>query len=412
VKILYLHQHFVAPTGTSGGRPYEFGRRLVRGGHQVTLVAGAYEHSGITWHQGDRRRVLDIEGIEVHVLGIPYRQSMGTHARLKAFGGFAFAALREVGRAPRPDVVFASSTPLTIAIPGMYAARRHRCPFVFEVRDLWPAAPIELGALRNPVLIAAAQKLERTAYNRATHIVALSPGMRDAIVKGGVPGDKVTVIPNASDVELLRVGPEAGRRWRQKHLELGDGPLVVYAGSIGRVNRVDWAVRLAAEVKALAPDVIFVFVGEGSEKGKCQELAKKIGVLGRQVHFLPSVPRNALGEVLSAATMLASFFVDTPVIRTNSANKVFDAFAAGKPLVINYGGWQAELLEKEGAGLVLDPDDLRGSARRLVRALRDREWLARAGKASARLGEFNFSRDRLAGRLEKVLRQAAQPSGR
>jgi glycosyltransferase involved in cell wall biosynthesis len=406
VNILYLHQYFVARNGTAGWRSYAFSCHLVQKGHAVTVVSGCSEWSGLCLPAGQKRTVLPVDGIEVRLLGVPYSQRMSVRQRLGAFAGFVLGACLESGRVSRPDVVFATSTPLTIAVPGMWAARRHRCPFVFEVRDLWPAAPIELGVLKNPLGIAAARGLERLAYRRAAHIVALSPGMKDGIVAAGVPPEKVTVIPNASDVELFRVPAAVGQAFRAEQGELGRRPWVVYTGTLGRVNAVDWAVRLAAHVARLAPEVAFVFYGSGSEQERTAALARELGLLDRTVFFRQPLPRVELVRVLSAATLLSSFAQDRPVMRTNSANKFFDAFAAGKPVVINYGGWQAELLEREGAGLALAHADLEGSARRLVAAIRDPGWLARAGAASARLGDTEFNRARLAAKLEEVLQRA------
>jgi len=408
MKVLYLHQHFVAPSGTSGGRSYEFGRRLVAKGHRVTLITGAYEHSGLD--STGRRSVVEVDRIEVRVLGVPYSQRMSPLQRLHSFARFLLAACREALRVESPDVVFATSTPLTIAIPGMWAARWHRCPFVFEVRDLWPAAPIELGVLKNPFLIRLARGLERLAYRRAVHIVALSPGMEEGILAAGVPAEKVTVIPNASDVELFRVDPEVGLAFRARHGEFGQRPWVVYAGAFGRVNGMEWAVRLAASVAELDAAIAFVFFGAGGEKGRAESLARELGLLRRTVFFHEPIPRAELPRLLSAATVLSSFAQDLPVMRTNSANKFFDAFAAGKPVVINYRGWQADLLERTGAGLVLDQEDIPGSAQRLVAALNDPEWLKRAAAASARLGDTEFNRDRLTAELEGVLRRAVEDS--
>lgn len=379
----------------------------MREGQRVTLITGAYEHSGLVWPAGKKRAKFEVDGIDVRGVGVPYAQTMSPARRMRAFAAFMLGACCEAMRVRRPDVVFATSTPLTIAVPGMWAAAWHRCPFVFEVRDLWPAAPIELGILKNPVVIALARGLERLAYRRAAHIVALSPGMKGGIVEAGVPAEKVTVIPNASDLELFRVPAAVGRAYRDRLGELGDRPWVVYAGAFGKVNAVSWIVDVAAEVARIAPEVAFVLVGAGNEKAHCHALARQRNLDGRTAFFCEPLPRTELPALLSAATMLTSLARDLPVMRTNSANKFFDAFAAGKPVVINYGGWQAELLERTGAGLVLDQGDVAGSARRLVDAIRDSDWLRRAGAAAARLGDTEFNRERLAAELAGVLRRAA-----
>jgi len=408
VHILYLHQHFVARTGTSGGRSYEFSRILVERGHKVTLVTGAYDQGGLQVPNGRLISTAWVDGIRVIVTSVPYGQRMSMVARIRSFLRFMFLATAAGMGAHDVDVVFATSTPLTIAVPGMLLSAFHRAPFVFEVRDLWPEVPIAMGVLANPLLQAAARWLERTAYRRARHIVALSPGMKEGVVAAGADPDRVTVIPNSSDVELFRLDPADGAAFRVSHLEWGDGPLVVYAGAFGKVNGLGYMVDLARHTLALAPEARFVLAGRGSEKRRIEDAAREAGVLGVNLFIIPPLPRLELGRLLSASTVLCSFVAPLKVFEMNSANKFFDAFAAGKPVVINYGGWQAELLRETGVGLVLDPGDVETSAKRLAGALRDPEWLERAGAASRRLGDEVFNRRKLALQLEAVLREASR----
>ena len=205
MHVLYLHQYFVTRSGVGGTRSYEFARRMVAEGHRVTMVTAADPRE--PW-DGWLRRRREVDGIEVVEVRGGYTDYVGGTARgygsrAIAFAGFALASSLAVLTLPRPDVVFATSTPLTIGIPGVVASLRHRRPLVFEVRDLWPEAPIQLGALRNPLLRWAARRFERFVYARSKHVVALSPGMRDGVVAAGVPADRVTVIPNASDLDLF-----------------------------------------------------------------------------------------------------------------------------------------------------------------------------------------------------------------
>lgn len=402
MHILYLHQHFVTRSGASGGRSYEFSRILVERGHSITLITGAYDRSGLEIPAGRMVWRTRIDGIDVIVVRVPYGQEMSVPARIRSFLQFAVVAMAVGASVDDPDIVFATSTPLTIAVPGTVLSAFHRKPFVFEVRDLWPEVPIEIGILRNPLLRAAARWLERTAYRRAKHIVTLSPGMRDGILASGVGPGKVTVIPNSSDVELFRVDSEVGVAFRAAHPEWGDGPLVVYGGAFGKVNGLEYVVELARHVGNITPKVRFVLAGEGSEKSRIMEIAREAGVLGENLFFLDSVPRSRLAELLSASTMLASFFIPLKSMESNSANKFFDAFAAGKPVVINYGGWQADLLRETGAGLVLSPLDAAASASMLVRVLMDPGWLDKAGEASRRLGDEFFNRRKGALKLEEV----------
>jgi glycosyltransferase involved in cell wall biosynthesis len=295
----------------------------------------------------------------------------------------------------RPDVVLATSTPLTVAVPGIVASRLRRVRFVFEVRDLWPELPIQVGALRDPVSRALARGLARLAYRSAAHVVALSPGMAAGVRGYGIPADRVTVVPNASDLELFAGGAEAGRRLRAANPWLGDRPLVVYAGTFGVANEVEWLVRLAAAVRPLDGDVRFMLLGDGRRVSAVRDLARELGVLDRTVFVQDPVPKAEMPGVLAAADVASSVFAALPGMADNSANKFFDALAAGRPVLLNYGGWQAELVREHGAGLVLDRDDLEGSARALVALLHDADALAAAGKAGRALAEQQFSRDAL-----------------
>jgi glycosyltransferase involved in cell wall biosynthesis len=124
---------------------------------------------------------------------------------------------------------------------------------VFEVRDLWPELPIAVGALKSPLSIMAARRLERFAYDHACRIIALSPGMKEGIVRTGYPSDRVTVIPNSCDFDLFDVGPEPGRAFRARHAWLQDRPLVVYTGTLGEINKVEYLAQLAASVATRDP---------------------------------------------------------------------------------------------------------------------------------------------------------------
>lgn len=407
MHILYLHQHFVARSGTSGGRSHEFSKLLIEKGHRVTLITGAYHRSGVDVPFGRRVIRTTLDGIDLIVLNIPYDQKMGVLRRIISFIHFMVLSAWIALGVRNVDVVFATSTPLTIAVPGIIVSLLKRRRFVFEVRDLWPEIPIALGVLRNPFIILAARCLERIAYRMAYCIIALSPGMKAGIANAGVRLEKISVIPNSSDVELFRASYKVGLSFRQDHPEIGGRAVVGFAGAFGRVNGLDYVVQLAKFTHTLDPHICFVLAGEGSERQKIINLAQRVGVLDRNFFVIEPLPRSQLVRLLSAADMLASFFIPLPAMETNSANKFFDALAAGKPVLLNYKGWQAEIIENNGAGLVIDANDVEFSAQRLVKAMRDSDWLKKAGDASRRLGQEVFDRRLLAIEFEKVLSWAA-----
>ena len=397
MKIVYLHQYFNTPSMAGGTRSYEMARRLEAAGHEVDLVT--------TWRErGGRRDWFTTEeaGIRVHWLPVPYSNSMSYPERIRAFLRFAFDSARKAV-ALGGDVVFATSTPLTIALPGLYAAWRRGTPMVYELRDMWPDVPIAVGAIRNPLLIWAARKLEAFTYRYATHIVALAPGMADDIVASGVPREKLTVIPNGCDLDIF-TKPATASSPRDEFGWLGSRPLVLYAGALGRANGVGYLVRLATEAEKLDGDVRFVVIGEGAEKDGIRTAARAAGLLDRTFFMLDSLPKRELVRWLHAADIVTALFTGPRVIWKDAVqNKFFDALAAGKPIANNFDGWQSRIARDARVGLILDPDDLASAARWLVGALRDEPWLRSVPERARLLAQSQFERGLLASRLEKVL---------
>lgn len=404
MEIVYLHQYFNNLDMPGGTRSFEMARRLVQAGHKVHLVTTRRDS---TPRPGEKWTQTLEAGIRVHWLTNPYSNRMGYSRRILSF--FRFALL-SAGKAAElnGDVIFATSTPLTIALPALYASHKNHIPMVFEVRDLWPDLPIAIGAIRNSVAIKAAFRLEKLVYRKAIRIVALSPGMQEGILEKGVPAEKVRVIPNSADLELFDVPEEIGQDFRRQTPWLADRPLVVYTGTLGKMNGLSYLVRLAEFVKRKAPEVCFFLVGDGAEFEGVQREARSRDLLERNIFMSKALPKKEMPAVLSAATLALSLFIDLPAMWANSANKFFDSLASGTPIAINYRGWQADLLKETGVGIVLDPQDHALAAEQLLGVVLNPPWLKRAGLAAKKLARERFSRDILAGELEAVLMKALE----
>lgn len=390
LRIAYLHQYYQSREQSGGTRPYEFGRRLALRGHDVHVITSDRSRTP----QRRSTRVTEEAGMQVHWLPVPYSNDMSYSRRILAFLQFAALAGPRTRRL-RPDVILASSTPLTIAVPGLIAAGRKRARFVFEVRDLWPEIPIEMGALRNPVLKHLAHALAEAAYRRADTVIALSPGMAAGVIEHGYPAERVVIVPNASDLDLFTTSEAEVAAFRAERPWLGDRPLLVYTGTFGTANGVDYLVRLAAKVRPLDPRIRFLLIGTGAHREQTRGLARYFGVGDETLFIEEAIPRSRLPVLLGAATIASNVQIPVPGLAHNSANKVFDALAAGRPIAINYRGWQADLLEAHNAGLVLDPLDLTAAARLLIRRITDQAWVEAASRAAADLARERFARDLL-----------------
>ena len=388
MRITYIHQHFVLPGEPGGSRPYEFARRMAAAGHEVTMICGRDEAMDKT-----------VDGIHVRRLAIPYRNEMSKRERIVSFFNFLVRASAVAARVPA-DVIYASSTPLTVAVPGIVAKFTQRASLVAEIRDLWPEVPIKLGYLNNPVAIFLAKQLEKAFYAASSEVVALSPSMADG-VKEVAPKKRVTVIPNASDFERFDVPAEKRAAFR-KEQGWGDDVVAVYAGGFGMSYQLEWLVDLAAQLRRDGVEnVRFVLLGQGSDSDALYQRAENAG-LDADAMFLGRQPKEDVAKYVSAADIALSPLRDDPCLEGNSLNKVFDAMAASRPVVFNHGGWLEEAATEHDAGWRLSRD-IPTAAKRFAEIISDRDEMRAAGQRNRELGEKRFARDSLYNQLIEVL---------
>lgn len=403
MHIAYIHQHFATRNSATGTRSYEMSRRLLAAGHRVSMICGVNEATTDLVETARRAREFVVDGIQVHCIPENYSNSMGFSRRVLAFLRFMRSAARIVTRL-EADLVFATSTPLTVGIPGMKGARRLRVPFVFEVRDLWPEIPIEIGMLRNPALIWYTRRLERKIYFAAQRIIALSPGMEAGIVARGYPAERVTMIPNSCDLDLFRPSdqplddPRFGR---------ADEFRLVFTGAHGLANGLDAVLDAARELRRRGVrDVRFVFIGQGSQRDRLMQRTRDEGTADMTT-WAPFIPKHELAALLPRfgtgmmiLKNLRAFYYGT------SPNKFFDYIASGLPVLNNYPGWVADMIAETGCGIAVPPDDPAAFADAVVQLRDDPERRRTMGRQSRALAEERFDRDRLAAQFQDVLEQA------
>jgi len=372
MRILYMHQFFMTRAGGGGTRSYEFARRFVERGHGVRMVTA-----------GEGTQTVDgIEVVRVRGVYSDYMRAtaLSNARRILAFARFALGAALVALRGPRPDVIYATSPPLTMALPALVAAARWRAPLVFEVRDLWPEAPIQMGVLRKGVAQRLARAVERFVYSRSTRLIALSPGIRAAL-----PRDKAELVPNSADLDLFDPSPHSGDF------------LVSYFGAMGEANDL----AAAVEAARLLPDVPFVLMGDGKRRADLERSAPE------NVEFRRGT-KTEVAKLAAQSAACLTLFKDVPVLATNSPNKLFDTFAAGRPAIVNMNGWMRELVEQNDAGLYVRACDARHLAEKLAWLHDNPDEAARMGRNARALAEREFSRDQLAARALALLEEAAR----
>lgn len=405
MHVLYFHQYFATRGRATPTRSYELARRLAERGHQVTIVSRDTRALELDRTERPRGRLWArerIDGIDVVYLAMPYSQFMSAPARMASFAGFTVAAALAGLGLPRPDVVFASSTPLTIGIPGLMVSRLKGVPFVFEIRDLWPAVPVELGMLRHRSLARWAERLELDLYAEAQRVVVLSEASHASLTRRGVPADKLVFIPNASDLDLFR--PDViDYGFRARH-GLDDRFVALYTGAMGRANGLAQLVDAAELMAAGGSRVAFVCIGDGTERAAQQARVQASGL--DNVHFLEPVAKHRLAGIVGAADVTLTLFAPYPSLQSNSPNKFFDSLAAGRPVVVNLDGWLRRLVEDDGAGAYVPAGDGAALATTLAALAAEPQVVARMGRNARSLAEREFDRDLMADRLAVALEEA------
>jgi len=395
MRVLYFHQHFSTPKGSTGLRSFEMAQNLLRRGHSVTMVCGSYGlgQTGLDGPFVKGRRRGMVAGIDVIEFDLAYANADGFVQRAMTFLRFAMSSVG-IAFSERYDVLFATTTPLTAGIPGIFARWLRRKPFVFEVRDLWPELPKAMGVIRNPVVLGLMSALEWLSYHSADRLVGLSPGIVEGIRRRGIPAERVVEVSNGCDLDLFGAAVEP---WRPAGVAASD-LMALFAGSHGIANGLDAVLDTAVELKRRGRgDIKFVLIGDGKLKPALRQRAEAAGL--DNVLFLDPVDKKRLSEAMAATDIGLQILANVPAFYFGtSPNKFFDYISAGLPVLINYPGWLAEFVADQRCGLTVPPDDPVGFADALEQAADNRAALPEMGARARRLAETQFDRRQLADR--------------
>jgi glycosyltransferase involved in cell wall biosynthesis len=410
VNVLYFDPKFATPRRFAPTRAYTFARHLVESGDSVTVVALDRRYMEPGRVAGHRRGLFEretIDGIDVIWARIPYAQRFSKWKRIASYAGYTLAATAASVRLSRPDVVYASSTPLTVGLNGAAVAKARRVPFVFEIQDVWPDVPIELGFLSNRAEIAAAKRLEKGLYRAARRVVVCSESAAENVRQKGIEAGKIVLIPNLADVPLFSSATPQPKYFQSLGLE---GKFVaVYAGAMGKANGVDQLVEAArALVESDEDSVAIVALGNGSERPYLESEARALPNL----LVPPPIAREEVAGVILAADATITLYASYPILETGSPNKFFDGLAAGKPVVVNTDGWLRRLAEENRAGLYTPSGEPDALAAALARLAHDPPLANELGRNGRALAEREFDARLLSARFRETLETVAAERAR
>lgn len=385
MRILYLYQYFGTPNGSWSTRVYELCRRWVAKGHEVTVVTAPYEKSDIRANGFISK--VEIEGIRVIIINAS--DSNRDPVWKRAVRALQFSVTASwYALTLKYDRVICSSGPITIGIPGILAHWLRRKRMIFEVRDLWPAGGIEMGKIKPGLVSKLALWFERLCYRNAALIVTCSPDQRNHII-GRYPQLNVIVIPQGCDLGLFGASNGQLPEWAKNKT------IFTHIGSLGFIHNCGLLVQAAQHLANWnRSDVMIVFAGEGAERKRLEDIVTTENLTN--VKFLGLLPKVMLPSWVQASCATLFSTLDNPVQNSSSPNKVFDSFAAGVPVIQTTTGWLAKLIDEEGCGINVKPNDPEALAQAMIQLASRTELQEKLRANSRRVAQTHFDRDVLA----------------
>jgi glycosyltransferase involved in cell wall biosynthesis len=367
VRILYITQYFHPEVGATTNRALASVRHLSSKGHEVTVLTEMPNHPQGIIFSGYKRKIFVAEKLEsflVKRVWVFTASKKNFLTRILFYLSFAFNALvYTLLNLNRFDCIFLTSPPLFVAIPGIAAKLLSpKKRVIFEVRDLWPDSAIDIGELNNKLMIRMSFGLEKAIYNKADKIIAVNLHQKDAIADKGVSHDKIMIISNSTDPNLMDK-TIAKRLDFMESLSQKGKFLIIYAGLLGLVYNFE---KLFEAAKVLVTENIhFIITGSGPRESELHELAKKLELTN--ISFTGEVPtEDFYSYVLSADCSIIPLKKDIKVFKNILPAKFFDYMALGTPILLGIEGEAADILEETGAGLSYSPNDVQDLVNKIL----------------------------------------------
>jgi glycosyltransferase involved in cell wall biosynthesis len=405
MHMLLIHQVFASPTDAGGTRHFELLSRLVRNGERATVVASDLSYFSGQSVVADRRWVTEEELHGIRVLRAYTYPALHKSFvwRVISFLSFMVTAVWAGWKAGEIDVVMGTSPPLTQPLSAWLISVLRRRPFLLEIRDLWPEFAIDMGVLRNPVLIWIARRLEMFLYRRATHLLVNSPAYRDYLISKGMPCSKISLVANGVDPTMF--DPAADGRALKEEFNLTSKFVVVYAGALGMANDLGTLLE-AAELLRDEHEIHFLLAGGGKERANLEVQVSQRGLCN--VTFTGPLPKSRMPEVLAAADVCVATLKNIPMFTTTYPNKVFDYMAAGRPIVLGIDGVIRSVVEEAGGGIFSPPGNPETLAAAIRQMYSDRQAARQMGLTARVYVEGHFDRRQQADHFALLVARLAQ----
>lgn len=355
MNILYISNHLSLPDEPGAPRPWKVALYLHLLGHEVTVITNRrhYFDENISFDRARYLRPQVIQGVKiVGVETTPGRRKSLTK-RLFNYFSFSFMSYWVGKKLNRPDIIIVGTPPLIVPLTGWLLGKKFRASTILEVRDLFPETAVSLGKVKRKEVVYFWELWENFLRKRYDHIVAVVPGIKEALLKKGFPKENVTTITNGFDIEQKK---SCTLPYILKHFfqEQSDRFIVVYGGGMGYGNNLFTIVQ-AAELCSNDKNLVFAFFGEGEQKREYVKYVKQKGL--KNIFFFPPQQRLVINQVFRLASALVHSFSNSDLFRYALPNKIFEYHGAGKPIVFAGKGDTADLIRMAGSGIVVEPEN-------------------------------------------------------
>ena len=403
-RLLLLTQYFPPEMGAPQVRLSELGERLIDAGWQVEALTALPNYpTGRVFDGYDTRKPVVEQIGRIRAVRVPlWPSKTGFAKRLVTYCSFAAAAMAwGPGLCARPDLILVESPPLFIGVAARWLAWRWRCPYVFNVSDLWPESALRMGVVGPGLAYQLAERLELALYRGSAGVTGQSEEIV-ASVKRRAPGVPTEVVTNG--VDPSRFGPARADAAARALLGEGPGPVFLFAGLLGHAQGLSQVLDLAAALPREVPGR-FVLVGDGPEREALAARIERDG-LGGRVRLVGAQPRERVPALLACA--------DAAVITLGMSipgavpSKIYEAMASSLPILLVADGEPARRVEAAGCGLTVAPGDAEGAMAAFRRLAEDGALRARMGASGRRAAETIYDRTRIAVRLESFLSAAVE----
>ena len=404
--------HYFSPEGNApASRTYEHCKRWVEAGHQITVVTCAPNVPDGVVYEGYKNRLWPqretIDGIDVIRIWTYLAANSGNSKRILNYASYMFSAvLCFLFFCRRPNLIIATSPQFFCGWAGTIASWLKWCPFILEIRDIWPESIVTVGALKKSSLfVRILERLEKWMYRSANHIVTVGKGYQENVLSKVDVGDHISVVTNGVDLDVFSP-QEPSSEFRQQH-RLNDHFVCSYVGTIGMAHGLNVVVRAAEILKSMQRnDVKFCLVGDGAQREKIEQDAIESNVKD-MIRFTGRLPKSDMPMVLASSDCLLIHLKKTDLFATVIPSKIFEAMAMERPLVMGVQGESADIVKDGGAGIAMESDNAQQLVDAVLALKDDNELRNRLCTNGRQFVGQQYTRDSLAKKMLDVMQRVA-----